>query len=91
MADLARVLALAQLTLWPLAPVVHLLLPGFLQQLRIQHVPALHAMPCNIQQGAKYTTSIFRFRLIIGPTTRWVVHTYSYSKTIIMINHDNHC
>ena len=73
-------------------------------------------MPCNIQQGAKYTEhtislikmlillyqtcaisnqnsarSIFRFRLIIGPTTRWVVHTYSYSKTIIMINHDNHC
>merc|ERR1719323_2771331 len=31
---------LGQLGLGSLAPVVHLLLPGFLQQLRIQHVPA---------------------------------------------------
>ena len=31
------------LTLGSLAPVVHLLLPGLLQQLRVQHVPTLHA------------------------------------------------
>merc|ERR1719464_509019 len=31
---------LGQLGLGPLAPVVHLLLPGLLQQLRIQHVPS---------------------------------------------------
>merc|ERR1719228_377041 len=31
---------LGQLGLGPLAPVVHLFLPGFLQQLRIQHIPA---------------------------------------------------
>ena len=39
------------LTLGSLAPVVHLLLPGLLQQLRVQHVPTLHA-------GVQSTTCI---------------------------------